>query len=102
KCTDITAGKPNHMKKKTIGITIIAVCLGIITLAQSVHPTYKFDFGTGQAAKGYIPVTPATKFNWQTGYGFDKGSTVEAIDRGGKHAVTSDYITSHQPFYFSV
>src|SRR5205823_2744840 len=24
------------------------------------------------------------------------------IDRGGKHAVTSDYITSHQPFYFSV
>ncbi|OQP66463.1 rhamnogalacturonan acetylesterase [Niastella vici] len=74
-----------------------------ITVAtiQAQTTSYKFDFGTDRAAKGYIAVTPTTAFSYKTGYGFDQGSTVEAIDRGG-NALTGDYITSNKPFYFSV
>jgi lysophospholipase L1-like esterase len=63
--------------------------------------TYKFDFDSGNTAPGYIQVTPDTKFSYQTGYGFDQGSVVESVDRGGD-PLTSDYITSNKPFYFSV
>ena len=62
---------------------------------------YKFDFGPGKAAPGYIRVTPETGFTWQTGYGFDEGSVVETVDRGG-NALTGDFITASKPFYFSV
>jgi hypothetical protein len=34
--------------------------------------SYKYDFGSGSGAKGYIRITPETKFNYQTGYGFDQ------------------------------
>jgi lysophospholipase L1-like esterase len=77
----------------------------LITLAaigQSPNSSFKFYFGSGTAAKGYLPVTPATIFNYQTGYGFDQGSVVTAVDRGGKDALTGSYITGSKPFYFSV
>jgi lysophospholipase L1-like esterase len=79
----------------TIGLLIIA--LG--GLAQET--SFKFDFGTDKAAQGYTAVTPATKFSFQTGYGFDQGSIVQSVDRGG-NALTGDFITSNKPFYFSV
>jgi lysophospholipase L1-like esterase len=62
---------------------------------------YKFDFGSGKAAAGYIQVTPDTKFNYKSGYGFDQGSIVESVNRGGNE-LTGDYITGKKPFYFSV
>lgn len=62
---------------------------------------YKFDFGTTVAADGYVAVTPETKFSYETGYGLEAGSVTEAVLRGG-NTVTADYITSTQPFYFSV
>jgi lysophospholipase L1-like esterase len=71
----------------------------LTTKAQTT--SYKFDFGTNKAAKGYIAVTPTTAFSYKTGYGFDKGSEVQAVDRGG-NALAGDYITSNKPFYFSV
>ena len=68
---------------------------------QAQQLSYKFDFGAGKAAPGYIQVKPDTKFTYQTGYGFDQGSVVESVDRGG-NALTGDFITSSKPFYFSV
>ncbi|MES1217193.1 MAG: rhamnogalacturonan acetylesterase [Bacteroidota bacterium] len=62
---------------------------------------YKFDFGSGKTAAGYIQITPDTKFNYQTGYGIDHGSIVESVDRGGND-LTGDFITSDKPFNFSV
>ncbi|THU31161.1 rhamnogalacturonan acetylesterase [Niastella caeni] len=82
---------------------LIGVSLLLITtiIAKSQTTSYKFDFGINKAAKGYIAVTPTTTFSYKTGYGFDQGSEVQAIDRGG-NALTGDYITSSKPFYFSV
>ena len=68
---------------------------------QAQQTSFKFDFGAGKTAPGYIQVTPETKFSYQTGYGFDRGSELESIDRGG-NTLTGDFITSKKPFYFSV
>ncbi len=83
---------------KTIGLSFFLIAAILTTKAQ---PTYKFDFGTEKAANGYIAITPKTIFSKQTGYGFEPGSALQAIDRGG-NALTGDYITSNKPFYFSV
>ncbi|WP_232793769.1 hypothetical protein [Siphonobacter sp. SORGH_AS_0500] len=65
------------------------------TSAQS----YRFDFGAGPAARGYTKVTADMKYTSERGYGFLPGSSVQ-----GFYAVRylRDYITSSQPFFFSV
>lgn len=70
--------------------------------AQSTAPTLKFDFGPGHAALGYRPVPPTASYTKETGYGFDFGTTATGVDRGGKDALKGDFVTSAQPFYFSV
>ena len=78
---------------------IIALLICIAGDAQQT--SFKFDFGSGKPAPGYIQITPGSKFSYQTGYGFDQNSTVESIDRGSD-PLTGDLITSKNPFYFSV
>jgi lysophospholipase L1-like esterase len=82
-------------------LTGISLLLLIATITKAQQTSFKFDFGTANTAKGYTVVTPATKFTYATGYGFDLGSEVQAIDRGGNE-LTGDYITAKKPFYFSV
>lgn len=77
---------------------MLLLCVSKSVVAQT---SYKFDFGSGKAAPGYIQITPASRFSYQTGYGFDQGSEVTSIDRGG-NSLTGDFITSSRPFYFSV
>jgi lysophospholipase L1-like esterase len=84
---------------KTISLAATLLLLCFFSIAQ--HATFKFDFGVGKGAAGYIQVTPETIFNDQAGYGFDQGSVVESIDHGGD-ALSGDFITSKKPFYFSV
>src|SRR5690242_7020403 len=88
------------MKRSRYSYCLITLCL-LITAKEQFGQLYKFDFGSGKTAPGYIQITPQTIFNYKTGYGFDQGSTVESIDRGGD-ALTGDFITSSKPFYFSV
>jgi lysophospholipase L1-like esterase len=83
---------------KSLGLTSL---LSIAILTGQSQTSFKFDFGTERTANGYTAVTPATKFSYETGYGFDTGSEVRAIDNGSD-ALTGDYITSNKPFYFSV
>ncbi len=78
---------------------LIIILFAISTQAQQT--SFKFDFGSGKTAPGYIQITPESKFSYQTGYGFDQNSIVESIDRGG-NPLTGDFITSNKPFYFSV
>lgn len=85
--------------RKSIFILFAGLLVADLLVAQQT--SFKFDFGSGRAAAGYIPVTPATKFSYKTGYGIDQGSIVEAVDRGG-NALTGDFITSKKSFYFSV
>ena len=79
-------------------VLIVALLMNVFAKAQK---SYKFDFGNGRIKKGYISVTPESKFADEKGYGFTNGSEVTAVDRGGK-SVNADYITSTKPFYFSV
>lgn len=83
-------------KKRLLFITFLP-----IVLLNAQVTSWKFDFGAGKTAPGYIQVTPETKFSYTIGYGFDQGSVVESVDRGG-NALTGDYITGKKPFYFSV
>jgi len=84
---------------KTTFISTISFLLCYFSTAQK--PLFKFDFGSGKTAPGYIQINSETKFNYTTGYGFDQGSVVESVDRGG-NALTGDFITGKKPFYFSV
>ena len=70
--------------------------------AQPTAPIRKFDFGPGRAAAGYQQVLPTAVYSAQTGFGFDFGTAVAGVDRGGSNALRSDFVTSRQPFYFSV
>jgi lysophospholipase L1-like esterase len=73
-------------------------------VAQPAAPTFKFDFGPGRAAAGYQQVLPTAEYSQKTGFGFDFGTTATAtgVDRGGRDGLKGDFVTSQQPFYFSV
>jgi lysophospholipase L1-like esterase len=73
-------------------------------MAQSqTQPTsFKFDFGPGKVKQGYTQVLETTIYSKERGYGFEPGSTVMCVDRGGKDALRGDFCTSDKPFFFSV
>ncbi|MDF7812099.1 GDSL-type esterase/lipase family protein [Hymenobacter sp. YC55] len=83
-----------------------AAFLGVLftsgVAAQSGKTSYKFDFGAGSVAPGYRQVLPTATYSEERGYGFDFNTTVSAVDRKGKDALKSDFVTSDKPFYFSV
>ena len=73
--------------------------------AQTKHPnalSWKFDFGPGPVAPGYKQVMPQNIYTRETGYGFEPGSQVVCINRGGKDSLRGDICTNEKPFYFSV
>ena len=73
--------------------------------AQTRHTntlSWRFDFGPGPVASGYKQVMPQSIYTRDTGYGFEPGSQIVCINRGGKDSLRSDFCTSEKPFYFSV
>ena len=64
--------------------------------------SHRFDFGSGEAAPGYIWVLPGTTYTRQRGYGFSAPSGISAVDRGGGDALRDDFCTSDLPFFFTV
>jgi lysophospholipase L1-like esterase len=71
-------------------------------MAQTQKTSWKFDFGSGKVADGYVQVLPTTLYTAELGYGFEPGATVQAIDRGGNDPLKGDFCTSDKPFQFSV
>jgi lysophospholipase L1-like esterase len=63
--------------------------------------SYKFDFGSGKAAAGYVPVLPTTLYTPERGYGFEPGAELRAVDRGGPDALRGSFLTADRPFFFS-
>jgi len=90
-----------HSPKRVLLLYVLTTFV-FIHASQAQTNSFKFDFGSGKAAKDYIQVTPATAFGYQSGYGFDQGSVVRSVERKGKDELTNDFITSDKPFYFSV
>jgi len=64
--------------------------------------TYHFDFGSGTATEGYTRVSPNSWYNAATGYGFEPGAVLEAVERKTGTGVYRDFISSAKPFLFSV
>jgi lysophospholipase L1-like esterase len=62
----------------------------------------RFDFGPGAAAEGHTRVVAEDVYSPEKGFGFDFGSKPVGVDRGGADAVRGDFITSEEPFFFSV
>ncbi|MBQ7212972.1 MAG: hypothetical protein IJS25_00370, partial [Bacteroidales bacterium] len=69
---------------------------------ESAAPVYRFDFGSAEAAEGYIPVTSATLYSDDLGYGFETTAGVSDVVNKKGTALTRDYVTSDLPFKFSV
>ncbi len=64
---------------------------------------FKFDFGPGRAAPGFVRVSADEGYSAERGYGFDFGSQPAGVARGGPDPMTDGFITtSRAPFFFSV
>jgi hypothetical protein len=83
--------KPLH--HLSIGI-LSAIGLATASPAARAQTDYKFDFGGGQPASGWIQITPANMYSDTNGYGFEPGALPVAIG--------NDALGAGQPFYFSV
>ncbi len=60
-----------------------------------------FDFGPGPLAEGFTQVSADTVYSPEKGYGFEPGSVIFGVDRGGD-PLTGDFVHSDKPFAFSV
>ncbi len=96
------------MCKRFLLLTAGVLVISNTVLAQSQKPNgpltkeYMFDFGRGRMKTGFTKVLPETVYTPQRGYGIDFGSIVTANTRSGKNPMHDGYLTSGQPFYFSV
>ena len=100
--------------KRILHLPVVALVLAILGPAaaqpqassepkpKTMATTYKFSFAPGKPESGYLRVSPDMSYNNERGYGFDFGSNVEAVDRGGAVALDSGFCTGAKPFFFSV
>jgi lysophospholipase L1-like esterase len=84
-----------------------AICCGLLfaslaAASQAGTPVFRFDFGPGKVASGYVQVPASAVYSRETGYGFEPGTQVSGIDRGGDDPLRADFVTSDKPFFFSV
>src|SRR5881394_77071 len=69
------------------------------TVSEAIPSAWKFDFGPGAIATGYTRVMPQNIYNRESGFGFEPGSQIACINRGGKDSLRTDFCTSDKPFY---
>jgi lysophospholipase L1-like esterase len=90
----------------SIGFLALAVaCVGLADSASHAQVSdgiLRFDLGPGPVAANHVKVTPTNLYNKERGYGFEPGSKVVGVDRGGNDRFRDDYCSSDRPFFFSV
>ena len=57
------------MMKKLLYVLAAALTISVASHAQ----TYRFDFGSAEAAEGFQAVTSAMTYDAERGYGFEPG-----------------------------
>lgn len=72
------------------------------TAQENAHTEYKFDFGKGRKEKGFHQISIFDSYTDKAGFGLEGTSVVIANDLVGKKASTDSFVTSDQPFFFSV
>jgi lysophospholipase L1-like esterase len=83
----------------TFGCAATHADLSVLQAQESAR--WRFDFGPGQVAEGYVPIAADLRYDPQRGYGFEAPSDVEGVDRGGD-PLAGDYCTGAKPFSFSI
>ena len=76
--------------------------LGIAHAAEQPRAHHRFDFGAASVGPGYTSVRGEAVYSAELGYGFEPGTVVKTVARGGPDATRSGFCTSDQPFFFSV
>src|SRR5437660_11632478 len=66
------------------------------------HTNWKFDFGPGKVAPGYVQILANTVYSKELGYGFEPAVRVSCVDRGGAEALRSDFCTAANPSHCPV
>ncbi len=80
-----------------------AMVFGMTAWGQVPSTSFKFSFGSGDAAPGYTKVLPDMSYTDARGFGFEDSTALKAISRSGPDPLRSGLITSDKPpFYFSV
>jgi lysophospholipase L1-like esterase len=101
---------PSNSIRSTRFLALAIACVGFAgptCLAQVPAGTLRFDLGPGPVAPGYLKVRPSTFYSQlyskqEGGFGFEPGSKVEGVDRGGNDPLRDDFCTADKPFSFSV
>jgi len=81
-------------------LMILVALLSVPAIAQA--RVLRFDFGSGTVAEGMTQVLPEMIYSESTGFGFERGTSVKAVDRAGGNPVTCNFCTADAPFFFSV
>ncbi len=95
----------NEMKHLFITRFVTALVLLINTsvlLAVSPETSWKFDFGSGDLADGYIRITADSRYSTDVGYGFIGDPELVMKDYDTPDKVASDYCSSAKPYYFTI
>lgn len=80
---------------------IFALGLSGVPVTSSAQ-TYRFDFGSPEAAEGFQTVTSSMTYNPDRGYGFEPGAVPVDVVRKKGSKLTRDFVTSTGLFSFSV
>lgn len=83
----------------------VKILLSLVFLTSQVfaqNTSFKFDFGPGKVASGYTQILPTSVYSKENGYGFMMGASLTGIDRNGKNALKTDFLTSDKPFFFTI
>lgn len=89
------------MQRRCLLTAAAVAAVGACGQTPGTH--FKFDFGPGKTEAGCVRVLPSDVYSEDRGYGFEPGSVVQGVDRGGRDRLRGDFITSDKPpFYFSV
>lgn len=83
-------------------VTVLWIGCLLPALAFAGAGAWKFDFGSGAAAAGYVPVTGDSVYSPEQGYGFLAGAAVRGENRDAADALRGDFCTSDEPFFFTL
>ncbi len=86
----------------SIRLATFLLAIGTATVASGEHFVHRFDFGTGPVEPGYQKIDPTLRYGGKNEFGFDLGTVPTAVDRNGDDPLRQDFVTSDEPFYFSI
>lgn len=83
---------------------LVLIVVAIVNRHEAIcQKKWQFDFGNGSTKEGFFHVDLKTLYSDSLGYGFEAPQNLRNHNsRKVKDPLTSDYITSSKPFFFTV